>query len=192
MPPLIVCGLLLLVLCSSVRGDEPRLVLNVDGPNSRIRGLAFSNDSQRLYCGGFSKVVNVWDVGWNLPPGADGDLLATSIATLRWEIARALRGQINALDLAPTGHRLAVAGTGARDANGTIVVFDTDRNEVLAGLPPEYKPDVRSGHVSSVISLDFSPSGNRLVSVSLDGEAWLWTANGDAADEWVGRLLRPA
>ena len=182
----------LFVLLTTTSAQDPRLVLNIDGPNSRVRGLAFSTDSHRLYCGGFSKVVNVWDIGWNLPPGAEGELLATPVGTLRWEIARALRGHINALDLAPIGSRLAIGGTGARDPSGTIVVFDTDRNEVEAALPPTFDRNQPSGHVTSVIGLDFSPSGNLLVSVSLDGEIWLWTAPDDRQADWAGKRIRPA
>lgn len=165
--------------------EPPRLVLNVKGPVGRTLGLAFSHDSHRLYEGGFSKVVNVWDVGFN---GPQAPPVATPLETLRWELGRANRGRINVLAMSPVANLLAVAGVGGR-GEGDITLFDLDRNQVIATFPTGI-PGQRPGHVKPVRSLDFSPDGRRLVSVGVDGACWLWTVQAD--NTWTPRGIHPA
>lgn len=192
--PGFVLTLAMLLMPSSVSAQNdgpPRLVLNIDGPNGRTFGLGFSRDSKRLYAAGNSKVVHVWDVGWNLPENPAAPPAATPIRTLRWEIARGLAGRIITMGMSPASELLAVAGTGARDPNGNITLFDLTRNEVETTLPPFRNPDGSPGHQDSVTFVDFAPNGRSLASVGMDGEVWVWTAPPGPGGAWTGRQVRP-
>ena len=171
---------------------KPRLVLNTLGPSSRTRALEFSNNSARLFAAGFDKTVHVWDVGWNNQgPDLQRDQ-ATPIQTLRWEIARSERGLINAMAMSPTAERIAIGGVGARTHNGDTILMDVDRYEVEISLPPERDLSLAPGHVTAVTSIDFSPDGNRVVTSSIDGNLWVWTAPPGGQGPWIPTQVRPA
>ncbi len=105
---------------------RPRFVLNPGGPVNQVRDLAFSPDSSRLYSAGFDKAVHAWEL--RNPVARPGDV--SVVQTLRWEIARGLRGVIYALAASPVDRRLAIAGYSARDAGGDIVIYDTAQAQV--------------------------------------------------------------
>ncbi|MEW4528372.1 caspase family protein [Maioricimonas sp. JC845] len=171
--------------------DRPRLVLNMQGPHGRTRTVGFSRDSQRIYTAGFSKVVDIWDVGWNRAANLPGPVAATPVRTLRWEIARGNRGVINVMAISPTREQIAIGGFSARGGNGDIIIYNTDRAEVETSLPPDRDNNTSlPGHRQSIISLDYSPDGNRLVSVSFDGEMWVWTAPLQEGAPWTPRKIR--
>ncbi|QDU40824.1 WD domain, G-beta repeat [Maioricimonas rarisocia] len=173
--------------------DRPRLVLNVQGPHGRTRAVGFSRDSQRIYTAGFSKVVDIWDVGWNKAANLPGPVAATPVRTLRWEVARGNRGVINVMAISPTREQIAVGGFSARGSNGDIILFDTDRAEVETSLPIDRDNQTAlPGHRQAVTSLDYSPDGNRIVSVSFDGEIWVWTAPPQPGAAWTPQLIRQA
>ncbi|MCA8996922.1 MAG: hypothetical protein KDA80_08050, partial [Planctomycetaceae bacterium] len=168
--------------------DPPKLVLDINGPNGRTFGVGFSRDSRRLYAAGASKVVHVWDVGWNLPENPDHPPVATPIRTLRWELSRAERGRINAMALSPAHDRLAIGGNSARDYG--ITLFNLQTNEVETTLPLQFSPQNRNGPDEYVRHLDFSPDGNSLVSVAMNGEIWVWNAPQIPGGNWSGRIIR--
>lgn len=142
--------------------DMPRLVLNVNGPAGTIRALGFSADSRRLYAGGMDKAVHAWEL-------LDGDPKAgpraTPVKTLRWEIARGLRGAIYTMAVSPSDNRLAIAGYSTRLA-GEVVIYDAARGEVETALRDHQQP---------VVSLAFAPDGKRLATCSRDGEVRVYT-----------------
>ncbi|MFG0333533.1 MAG: WD40 repeat domain-containing protein, partial [Maioricimonas sp. JB049] len=173
--------------------DRPRLVLNVQGPHGRTRAVGFSRDSQRIYTAGFSKVVDIWDVGWNKAANLPGPVAATPVRTLRWEVARGNRGVINVMAISPTREQIAIGGFSARGSNGDIIIFDTDRAEVETSLPIDRDNQTAlPGHRQAVTSLDYSPDGNRIVSVSFDGEMWVWSAPPQPGAAWSPQLIRQA
>lgn len=149
------------------REDRPLLALSAHGPVSTLRAFAFSPDGTRLYTAGLDKAVHVWGFE-NRARGIrrTESNNAVLVQSLRWEIARGLRGSIYALAANPVDRRLAVAGFSARDATGDIVVFDTAQATVTQAL---------RGHQSQpVVSLDYSPDGKSLVSVGRSGEIRVW------------------
>lgn len=176
--------------------EPPRLVLDIQGPNARTWGLGFSRDSHRLYAGGFSKVVHVWDVGFN---GPDAPPVAAPVRTLRWEISRATNGAINAMAISQVEELLVVGGDSAR-GDGDLTFFNTDTNEAVftlangASRDPHPTQQVGQGHVQAITTLEFSPDGQRLLSVDESGTAWLWRR--EALDRWApangGQPLRGA
>lgn len=164
----------------AARQDTPYLVINAGGPTGVVRSLAFSPDSTRIYAGGLDKQVHVWDV--QVPERSIRRAAANRallVQTLRWEISRGPRGQVNVIAASPVDRRVAIGGYGARDSNGDIIVYDSAQAQVERPL---------FGHRQPVVSLDFSPDGKRLASIDDHGQVILWTVGGD----WDKRVLRPA
>lgn len=170
----------------AVQRDEiPRGVLFTNGPMGVVKGLVFSNDSNRLYAGGHDKLVHVW----NLLPGENGQDRATYVAGMRWEIARGYRGQIQTLAMHPRREELAAGGISARQSNGDLVLFDTAVGRVAKGLPVE-RPNTSNpaewpGHSGTVTSLSYSPNGARLLSVDKLGQVRLWDTT-----KWSSFVMR--
>jgi WD40 repeat protein len=168
--------------CSIVvaeRENPPRLVLSPGGPGGIVRALAFRADGTRFYSAGFDKAIQGWDLAAaSRSIQREARTRALLVQTLRWEISRGLRGTINVLAASPEGAFLAVGGFSARDSTGDIVVFDARAARVERAL---------LGHRDAVVSLDFSPNGKAIVSVSRDGEIRVWSAN----NNWDSKVLRP-
>lgn len=147
----------------------PHLAINIEGHTAAIRALAFSPDSHRLYTGGMDKVVQVWQLpgaGGSMPKGIVRERASWQYShTLRWEIARGLRGVIYALAVSPDGDTVAVGGNGARGTIGEIVWLNADNGafEHVDG----------KGHRIAVTSLSYSPDGRWLVSADSQGEVRL-------------------
>lgn len=146
-----------------------RLLLTTRGPTGPVRALRFSPDSTRLYSGGLDKQVHVWKID-----STKQNVTASHTQYLRWEVGRADRGCIYSMDIS-SGGRLFFAGYSAR-GNGYIAGYDPGDRMLIQSLPRSpgtlKETDVR--HRQPVIGLSFSPSGNRLVSTSRDGEMLLW------------------
>ncbi|MGL4462294.1 MAG: hypothetical protein ACRC1K_09070, partial [Planctomycetia bacterium] len=146
---------------------RPRLVLNAGGPTASVRALDFSADGRRLYVGGLDKAVYAYDVR-----GDERNVFRTAARravyaqTLRWEIARGLRGAVFAVAASPTEPRVAFGGYSARDSLGDIVVYDVDGRRVDRLL---------TGHRQTVVSVKYHPEGKRLLSCGLNGELRSWT-----------------
>jgi len=145
------------------KSGPPRLLLTTGGPVAAVRGLAFAPTSDRLFSAGGDKLARIWDIE---RVGPQKQVRATLAGRLHWEVARGTRGHIYAMAVSPSGQRLAMGGMCARDANGHIVIYDTGLSDI---------DQVLDGHRQTVVSLSFSPDGRRLASVSIDGEARIWT-----------------
>ncbi len=171
--------------------DRPRFFVDRQGPRQNVEQLIFSNDSQRLLACGFDKSVHVWDVGANAKSSPEATDKIAFVKSLRWEIARGIRGVIRCLAVAPKGDELAIAGYSARAQPGDIILMREGDGSVIASLPT---PAARAqnvalaGHTRPVLSLDFSPSGNRLISSDLAGEVIVWTSAGNR-ENWTRSQL---
>lgn len=165
----------------AARQDAPLLSLSARGPTATVRTLGFSSDSSRIYAGGLDKLVHAWDV--TVPARS---VLRTAanrgvyVQSLRWEIGRGPRGSVYAVAASPVDRRVAIAGYGARDASGDVILYDTARGQVERPL---------MGHEGAVAAVDFSPDGKLLASVDQFGSVRLWSA----ARQWTSReIVRPA
>ena len=155
--------------------DRPRLIPNTFGPADELRGFAFSPDSRQLYAAGFGKVVNTWD----LRVQKNGPIVPTFTGDLRWSVSRNDRGRINFNSLvAPSrGDMLAMAGSNAMGPEGNIVLYNTATREIDRTL---------AGHERQIVSLNFSPNGQQLVSVDATGRVLVW----NSAANWTAQELR--
>ena len=145
----------------------PYLSLNIDGHTASIKAISFSPDSQTLYTAGQDKVVHAWryhdgrakafvvePVGWR------------KSHSIRWEIARSIRGSIYGLAVSPGGGTVAIAGFGARGTAGDIVLADAADGTI--------ESVARGGHGDSVFGLSYSSDGRWMVSTDLRGKSVLW------------------
>lgn len=174
---------LMLASNAQAQDDIPRLMLTTGGPTGSIRVLEFSADSKTLFGGGLNKSLSCWtadrDAGFEKPH------LST---TLRWEVARENRGVIYSVAASPIDQLVAMGGYSTRQASGDIVVYDPTKSEFVAVLPRERPAQgTGPGHGQPVDSLNFSPDGQKLVSVSNDGEMRVW----DRAT-WTSKVIREA
>ncbi len=162
--------------------DRPYLVLRPGGAVTTVTALAFSPDSSRLYVAGHDKFVQVWELRELGRAARRHD--AVPAGSLRWEIARGVRGTIFCLAPSRMEPLLAVGGNAAsRTAWGNIVLFNTDTAEVSKVLASD-----RDGHGQSLASLSFAPNGRRLASLSVDGHLRIWSVDDGASR----RLKTPA
>ncbi|MCA9079151.1 MAG: caspase family protein [Planctomycetaceae bacterium] len=188
-------------LCvGDANADEPvppQLLIDGRASLAPITALAFSNDGQLLYVAGLDKTVQVWHV----EDLRNGEIQATRVQQLFWETGRHHRGELTAMAISPTDGTIALGGESLRAANGDIVLLSPntgDYEQVLPRARPGQdlncedlasvtEPPARTGHISKVLSLDFSSSGRQLLSMSSDGELRVWTiATGESV------VLRPA
>ena len=162
----------------------PRVVLNTGGPTSQIRQLAFSSDSQRLYVAGLDKVIYTYEVGW-AKGGPDAPPAVTLAAPIHWEQARGNRGSVYATAIAGSRPEMVVGGVSARQQTGDIAVVNLGQSRVTASLPTPAERTLAAkakqigteGHRFAVVSLDFSPSGDAIVSRDEAGGMFLWQRN---------------
>jgi len=156
-----------------VREEEPWLRIDAGGHNAAVRALAFSPDSMQLSSGGLDKTVQVWnlaDLG-----GQDVHRVHFRQRTIRWQVARGLRGSIYALASAPGDGLLAIGGYGAMGSLGEILLVDPAGGRLERAL---------SGHRQTVCGLAFSADGKRLVSADVEGKVILWSR-----DAWQPAVL---
>ena len=145
--------------------EEPWLRLCAGGHTATVQSLAFTPDGERLCSAGLDKDVFVWNLS-NMR-----DLKRTFLRerTLRWQVARGLRGGIYAIASAPNDGLLAIGGYGAMGALGEILLVDPVKGTLVKVL---------EGHRQTVCSLAFSPDGKRLVSADTSGCVLLWNREG--------------
>lgn len=145
------------------------LCVNIAGHTAPVRGLGFTSDSQYLVSAGLDKLVHVW----RLPRRGEGQLRPRAIpieawtkeSTVRWEMARGLRGAIYALAVSPVHDFVAIGGYGARGSAGDITRLALPEGPFL--------PLLRV-HRDAVTCLAFSSDGRWLASLDRSGQALLW------------------
>jgi len=155
--------------------------VNIEGHTAPVRAIGFTPDSEYLCTAGMDKVVHVWKLPQ--PGGGEGGAEGVGrskgvlvvetwgkVRTLRWPMARGLRGQIYAMAVHPANGRLAIGGYGAFQLTGEIVQLDPYLGEWVHG---EYK------HFFATIgALSYSASGSWLASIDSLGRAFLWSSAG--------------
>jgi Tol biopolymer transport system component/tetratricopeptide (TPR) repeat protein len=135
-----------------VASGKELLVLKGSGDS-----VAFSPDGQRLASAGYDRTVRVWEV-------ASGKELRT---------LQGHTGPVSSVAFSPDGQRLASAGLGhdtqKNQIYGEVKLWEVASGKELLTLKGE-------GHTHGVISVAFSPDGQRLASASWDGTVQLWEA----------------
>ena len=146
--------------------EEPWLRINAGGHTGTVQALAFTPDSKRLCSAGLDKNVLVWNL-----TALQRDLRRTYLRerTIRWQVARSLRGSIYALASAPSDGLLAFGGYGAMGSLGEILLVEPSSGDLVQAL---------DSHRQTVCSLAFSADGNWLASSDVAGQAVLWNRDG--------------
>jgi WD40 repeat protein len=152
--------------------QDPWLRINAGGHTASVRALAFTPDSTRLCSAGLDKAVQVWNL-----TAIARDLRRTFLRerTIRWQVARGLRGSIYALASSPNDALLALGGYGAMGSLGEILLVNPVEGNLVKVL---------QGHRQTVCSLAFSADGNWLASSDAGGQAVVWRRG-----EWQPRTL---
>jgi WD40 repeat protein len=158
---------------------RPWLRLNLRGHTANIRSIVFADDGNLLCSAGEDKSVQVWEK----PPLKPSEFGWLHRRTIRWQIQRGNRGRIYAL--ASSAKRLAMAGEGAMGSLGEILLVNAETGEFEAALI-----DDKIGHRQTVSALSFSPDGNRLASIDVQGVALIWSRNKDTG-RWTAKRLTP-
>ncbi len=166
---------------------QAEVSINFEGHTGPVRAIAFTPDSELLCTAGMDKVVHVW----RLPPRKFAPARAKAILrqrwgdqkTLRWEIARGLRGSIYALAIHPGSGRLAMAGYGSRGGTGEIIWQDPYLARFL---------EARYEHSEVITGLSYSSDGKWLASAAINGEVNLWPDPGGKPIRLAGADSRAA
>lgn len=142
--------------------EEPWLRINAGGHTAAVHALAYLPDGHRLCSAGLDKSVLVWNL-----KAVARDLRRTFLRerTIRWQVARGLRGSLYALAASPSDGLLAMGGYGAMGSLGEILLV----NPVEGTLAK-----VLQGHRQTICSLAFSSDGNWLASSDASGRAMVW------------------
>ena len=157
--------------------DEPWLRIDAGGHTAAVRALAFTADSSRLCSAGLDRNVEVW----NMAALRDIRRVFLRERTIRWQVARGLRGSIYALASAPDAPLLAIGGYGAMGSLGEIVLVNPISGKLIRVL---------EGHRQTICSLAFSPDGKWLASMDTAGETRLWN-RGDLRKrgDWSSQVI---
>ncbi len=151
--------------------EEPWLRIDSGGHTAAVRALAFTSDSSRLCSAGLDKNIEVW----NMAALRDLRRVFLRERTIRWQVARGLRGSIYALAAAPDAPLVAMGGYGAMGSLGEIVLVNPVDGRLVKVL---------EGHRQTVCSLAFSPDGKSLASMDTAGEMRVWNRG-----DWSSRVL---
>nr|VFJ46503.1 MAG: WD40 repeat [Candidatus Kentron sp. FW] len=133
--------------------STPQLVIDTGGHKAVINDVLFTPDGRQLISVSDDKTIRIWDTG-------SGELLRT----LRGQTGAGDEGKLYAGALSPDGRWLAVGGYTKHDE---ICLIDLQ-------APADAPLRLLEGHSDVILSLAFSPDGQRLLSGSGDGTARLW------------------
>ncbi len=141
--------------------QRPWLRLQSQGHLDRVRAIAFSSDSQRLFVAGDDKQVLVYRRTVN-------DTFEYE-RSVRWQVQRGQAGRIYAL--ATGSGTLALGGYGAMGSLGEILLVDPRTGDLQQPLW-----DAQHGHRQRLTSLSLSPEENdpALASMDQNGRLLLW------------------
>ena len=155
--------------------EQPWLRINAGGHTAAIRALAYTPDGKRLCSAGLDKSVQVWNL-----TAVTRDLHRAFLRerTIRWQVARGLRGSIFALASSPGDGLLALGGYGAMGSLGEILLVNPVEGKLVKVL---------EGHRQTICALAFSGDGNWLASSDAGGQAILWRRGA-----WLSRTVRDA
>lgn len=134
---------------------EGRLISDLDGENSVMRSLAFSQDGQYLATGEDDGVVNLWE--WT------GDNFEI-VQTVQHENA----GKMRAIAFSPDGKYFATAGD-----DTTVRLWTIDGESVFVSEVADW-----------INSVAFSPDGNFLISGGWDQTISIWDLAGNLLNSW--------
>ena len=149
--------LALLLACSSVFAQTgvPRIVVNALGHSAKVENLLFSPSGDQLISVSDDKTVRIWNA-------ANAEVLKK----FESQIGDGPEGMLYASAISPNGKLLAVAGYPvATEKENYIVIIDLQKGIQVS---------TAVGHTNVINSLDFSSSGNMLVSGSDDGTVKIW------------------
>jgi WD40 repeat protein len=152
--------------------EQPWLRINAGGHTAAVHALAYTPDGKRLCSAGLDKVVQVWNLA---AVGRDLRRVPLRERTIRWQVARALRGSIYALSTAPSDGLLALGGYGAMGSLGEILLVDPIEGTLRKVL---------QGHRQTICALSFSNDGRWLASSDAAGQSILWQRG-----QWRPRVL---
>nr|VFJ54228.1 MAG: WD40 repeat [Candidatus Kentron sp. FW] len=139
-------------------GAEPQLVIDTGGHKAKIQDVLFTPDGRQLISVSDDKTIRIWDTG-------SGELLRT----LRGQMGAGHEGKLFAGALSPDGRWLAVGGM-----VGTGTKYQDAIRLIDLQAPPDTPLRLLKGHSNVILSLAFSPDGQRLLSGSGDDTARLW------------------
>jgi len=157
------------------------LIETLSAHSDRVLCLAFSRDGRLLATGGNDPVVRIWD----LPSGEIVESIETGqspVNRICWyqgdtrlivAVAAAESPQIQVWNLADkTVETMPGANCVATDSTSSRFAFGNAAGAVVVDMPAS--PRQLAGHLSRVLDLDYSPSGQWLASSSEDRTIRIW------------------
>lgn len=130
-------------------------VMTLFGHSQRVTSVDWSADGNRIVSGSYDYTIRLWDANNGTP--------ITTFQTSSLNTAGS-SNIVSSVRFSPNGERIAV---GAGGDVGLLLVLDALSGQVLATL---------TGHLGSITSVAFSPSGSRVVSGGNDHSVRIWDA----------------